>query len=224
MTALAQLKPARYGKSEQSESWVATLSGTGAAVAPSDAALAAYARLGQAQLSAAAGGDAALALQLQQFEQQYPGFAAPAIDRGLLARRLGQLPESESALRQAAQLEPNNALAWTELGVTLREEGKFVDAREAYGQALAHDPDYAPAHRDLGVLLDLYLGDPVAALPEFQRYQQLSGEDKPVSTWIAELRTRTGVKAAAAPEAPGAPAGGAATTEALAAGDNGGPK
>jgi cellulose synthase operon protein C len=224
MVALAQLKPARYGKIEQSENWVATLAPAAAAAAPSGAASTDYEHM--AQLATAAGGDGSeLQLQLQQFELQYPGFAAPAIDRGLLARRLGKLPDSEAALRQATELDSGNALAWTELGVTLRQEGKFSDARAAYAQALEHDADYAPAHRDLGVLLDLYLGDPVAALPEFERYQQLSGEDKPVSTWIAELRTRTGAKAATAPASPAESADkGTPPSDALAAGENGGPK
>jgi tetratricopeptide (TPR) repeat protein len=123
----------------------------------------------------------------------------------LLTRRLGQLPESEKLLRRAVEIDPGSALAWSELGVTLRQEGRFVDARAAYEKALECDPGYAPAHRNLGVLLDIYLAEPMAALPEFERYQQLSGEDKPVSTWIAELRTRTGVKAAPVPEAAPAP-------------------
>jgi Flp pilus assembly protein TadD len=93
-------------------------------------------------------------------------------------------------------------MVWSEFGVTLRQEGKFKEARAAYTQALSIDPDYAPAHRNLGVLLDLYQGDAVAALAEFQRYKQLSGEDKPVSVWLADLRRRTGTRApAAAPPA-----------------------
>jgi hypothetical protein len=65
------------------------------------------------------------------------------------------------------------------------------------------------------VLLDLYLGDPVAALPEMVRYQQLSAEDKPVTTWIAELRARTGIKPPPAPDA--------VTPATAAAGGTGGP-
>jgi len=221
LAALAQLKPARYGKIERSETWVATLSAPGDSAAPSAAAQAEYQRMGQLA-TAGNGADAQLQQQLPQFEVQYPGFAAPVIDRGLLARRLGQLPESEAALRQATQLDPSSALAWSELGVTLRQEGKFSDARAAYAEAIERDGDYAPAHRNLAVLLDLYLADPKAALPEFERYQQLSGEDKPVSTWIAELRTRTGVKAASAPD--GAAALAPPATGELAAGDNGGSK
>jgi hypothetical protein len=65
------------------------------------------------------------------------------------------------------------------------------------------------------VLLDLYLGDPVAALPEMVRYQQLTLEDKPVTTWIAELRARTGIKAPPPPDA--------VTPATAATGTNGGP-
>ena len=36
--------------------------------------------------------------------------------------------------------------------------------------------------------------DPMA-LAEFEQYRKLTGEDKPVSSWIAELRRRTGVAA-----------------------------
>jgi Flp pilus assembly protein TadD len=75
-----------------------------------------------------------------------------------------------------------------------RAQGKFPEARQAYQQSIAADAAYAPAHRNLGVLLDLYLGEPAAALSEMEQYQRLSGEDKPVSGWIAELRHRTGVK------------------------------
>ncbi|HEY3731055.1 MAG TPA: tetratricopeptide repeat protein [Steroidobacteraceae bacterium] len=203
--ALAKLKPARYGKAERSEAWVAGLAPAGAADAPSGAELAAYQRATQL---ASSGRQTDAELELQQFEAQYPGYAAPAIDLGLLARGEGKLADSEADLRRATTLEPGNAMAWSELGVTLRQEGKFGDARSAYAQAIASDANYAPEHCNLGVLLDLYLDDPPAALPEFERYKELSGEDKPVTSWIAELRTRMGIKAAPtgepAPETPAA--------------------
>jgi hypothetical protein len=69
-------------------------------------------------------------------------------------------------------------------------------------------------------LLDLYQGDPAAALPEMERYKALTAEDKPVSSWIAELRTRTGVKAPVAPNPAGAPDASAPDTAAAA--DHGG--
>jgi Flp pilus assembly protein TadD len=136
----------------------------------------------------------------------------------------GALGEAEQSLKRATTLDPGNAAAWSDLGVTLRQEGKFAEARTAYEHALAADADYAPAHRNLGVLLDLYLGDPAAALPEMERYKALSAEDKPVSSWIAELRARTGIKPPAAPAPAGAsePAESAAP-DATAAADHGGP-
>ena len=73
---------------------------------------------------------------------------------------------------------------------------QFAEAAAAYEHAIAADANYAPAHRNLGVVLDLYLGKPERALTEFERYQELSREEKPVSVWIAELKQRTAPKKA----------------------------
>ena len=73
--------------------------------------------------------------------------------------------------------------------------------------ALQQDEWIMPLHRNLGVLLDIYLGDPNAALTQFEQYKQLSGEDKPVSGWIADVRRRAAPKApAASPPPTAAPA------------------
>jgi tetratricopeptide (TPR) repeat protein len=167
--ALAQLKPARYGKSELGEQPLISTSFTGEAV-----------------------------------------WAANDIDIGLSARASGKLAEADTALWRATGREANvnTAVAWDELGITLRMEGKFPEARSAYQQAIAANPDYPLAHRNLGVLLDLYLAEPAAALGEFERYRQLSGEEKPVTGWIAELRARTGIKPAAQPATDAQPAEG----------------
>src|SRR6185437_16385552 len=101
----------------------------------------------------------------------------------------------------------SSAIAWTELGATQRMRGEFKDAEASYEKAIAADPNYAAAYRDLGVVTDLYLGDPERALTAFERYKQITGEDKPVSTWIAELRQRTG-KPAPKPAAKQAPPSG----------------
>ena len=218
--ALAKLKPARYAKIEHSETLIAALAPPPAAAptTPGNAGEAAQADYQHAIMRAAAGEQTEAELQLKQFELQYPGYAAPAIDLGLLARAQGRLADSEAALRRATTIESANAMAWSELGVTLRQEGKFKDAREAYARAISANEAYPYAHCNLGVLLDLYLDDPKAALPEFERYKELSGEDKPVASWIAELRARTGVKAVA----PDAPASEAPASAPVASGNNGG--
>ena len=241
--ALAELSPARYAKTEQWGELQRTLGAPPAATAPAtatppagaapsaaNAAPVAVAPPAPAALPAGATADfsraiaAALSgkttdaeLGFKQMELQYPQLAEPSINLGIVLQGEGKLAEAAEALQRATERAPGNAAAWTELGLVRRALGKFPEAKAAYLQAIAADAGYAPAHRNLGVLLDLYLGDPAAALPEFEQYKQLSGEDKPVSGWIAELRHRTGIKAApppaqaptAAPES--APAAAAAT-------------
>src|SRR5581483_3859342 len=97
--------------------------------------------------------------------------------------------------------------AWNELGATQRLRGEFPDAAASYEKAIAADGNYAAAWRNLGVVSDLYLGDPERALVAFEKYQELTREDRPVTSWIAELRQRTGkppLKPAAAAEKSGA--------------------
>lgn len=260
MDALATLMPARYGKTELSEHWVAVLKAPApptppatpdAAIAatippspPATAPAAAVAKGARAMNTVAktpvasaapppspptppsvpppsaamlqefqhitdlanAGKDIDASLELQQFELRHPGYATPAVDLALLARRGGRLADSEAAATRATRLDPADPVAWSELGVTLRAEGKFAPARSAYTRAIAADANYAPAHRNLAVLLDLYQGDPAGALPEFERYKTLTREDKPVSTWIADVRKRSGAPTGAATSGPAASA------------------
>jgi hypothetical protein len=53
------------------------------------------------------------------------------------------------------------------------------------------------------VLLDLFLDDPLTAQTELETYKTLTGEDKPVSGWLAELRARNKLRAPASEAAPG---------------------
>lgn len=161
------------------------------------------------------GADATQAiLEMQVVTQSYPDLPGPYANLGILYRNANQLGEAEAALAKATERAPWDAQTWTEYGVTLRQAGKFVEARAAYEKALAVNPSYAPAHRNLAVLLDLYLNDPVTAQAEFETYKTLTGEDKPVTGWIAELRARNKAGAprapasdAAAPEATPPPGG-----------------
>jgi tetratricopeptide (TPR) repeat protein len=132
----------------------------------------------------------------------YPQFAAPHVNLALLHRKAGRLDEAEAELERAVERNPGNAVAWNELGLTRRMRGEFGEAAQAYERAIAADDRNAAAHRNFGVLLDLYLGDPERALVELERYKELSGEDRPVSGWIAELRQRTGKPAAPKKQAP----------------------
>ena len=146
-------------------------------------------------------------LGFKQLSLQYPQFAAPLVNLAILQRNDGHLEQAEETLKSAVAHERGSAVAWNELGATQRMRGQFKDAASSYEQAIAADPRYAPAWRNLGVLSDLYLGDPGRALTAFEQYRQLTGEDKPVSGWIAELRQRLGMPPVKHP-APGAPADG----------------
>jgi tetratricopeptide (TPR) repeat protein len=146
-------------------------------------------------------------LGFKQLSLQYPQFAAPLVNVAILQRNAGHLDQAEETLKSAVAHERGSAVAWNELGATQRMRGEFKDAASSYEQAIAADARYAPAWRNLGVLSDLYLGDPGRALTAFEQYRQLTGEDKPVSGWIAELRQRLGMPPVKHP-APGAPADG----------------
>jgi len=131
-------------------------------------------------------------LEFKQISVMYPQLSTPYVNLGLLFRKTGHLDQSEDALKNAVQRNGFSAVAWTELGITQRLRGEFQDAAASYEKAIAADPNYAAAYRNLGVVADLYLADPERALTAFEKYKELTSEDKPVSGWIAELRQRTG--------------------------------
>ncbi|HEY2400330.1 MAG TPA: tetratricopeptide repeat protein, partial [Steroidobacteraceae bacterium] len=122
----------------------------------------------------------------------YPRLSTPYVNLGILYRKSGHLDQSEEALKGAVERNGGSAVAWNELGATQRMRGEFPDAAASYEKAIAADSNYAPAYRNLGVVSDLYLGDPERALMALERYKELTGEDRPVTSWIAELRQRTG--------------------------------
>jgi tetratricopeptide (TPR) repeat protein len=141
-------------------------------------------------------------LEMQVLTQSYPDLPGPYANLGVLHRNANQLAEAEAAFAKATERAPWDAQTWTEYGLTLRQAGKFTEARAAYESAIKANPSYAPAHRNLGVLLDLFLDDPLTAQTELETYKQLTGEDKPVSGWLAELRSRNKVRAPASEAAP----------------------
>jgi tetratricopeptide (TPR) repeat protein len=200
--ALAQLNPGRYGKTELPQDVVSGLTALDPpppAVAPAEAAAPtappparAVADFDRAVGLARAGDTAGAVLEFGQLSLAAPQYPAVFFNLGVVQREAGKLDESEAALRAALERNPASAPIAAELGLTLRHAGKFAEARAAYEQALAADDALAPAHRNFAVLLDLYLFEPAPALVQLERYKELTGEDKPVTGWIAELRKRAG--------------------------------
>jgi tetratricopeptide (TPR) repeat protein len=143
-------------------------------------------------------------LEFKQLAVAYPQLTGAQINLAILQRKTNRLQDAEATLKAAVEKNPTSASAWNELGLTQRMLGRFPDAAASYEKALAADPNFAAAHRNYAVLLDLYLGDPERALTALERYKELTGEEKPVTGWIAELRQRTGKPAT--PRPPAAPA------------------
>jgi Tfp pilus assembly protein PilF len=141
-------------------------------------------------------------LEFKQLTEAYPQYAAPYINLGIIYRNAGQLQEAQQALISATEREAGNVIAWNELGVTYRMLGRFSEAAQSYQRALQLDDTVAVVHRNYGILLDLYMADPVTALTHFERYKELSGEEKPVNGWIAELRQRIGKNSQTPAEGP----------------------
>lgn len=153
-------------------------------------------------------------LEFKQVALQFPQLSSPYVNLGILYRKAGHLEQSEDALKTAVERNDGSAVAWTELGATQRLRGEFPNAAASYEKAIVADPNFAPAYRNLGVVSDLYLGDPERALTAFERYKELTGEEKPVSGWIAELRARTGKPPLKRPQpAPAAGSSGAASQD-----------
>lgn len=187
--------PAKAGSAAPGNTSTAGTSAAGAAAGAThpDVPAAAVSDFSRALKYMRAGNETEAELGFKQVALTYPQFAAPLVNLAILQRKNGHLDEAEKTLKDAVARESGSAVAWTELGATQRMRGEFKDAASSYEQAIMADPRYAPAWRNLGVVSDLYLGDPNRALKAFEQYKELTGEDKPVSGWIAELRQRLGM-------------------------------
>jgi tetratricopeptide (TPR) repeat protein len=137
-----------------------------------------------ARLESLAGADAAAAT---------PPEVAAQFVAGRESLEAGRDAEARELLQAALALDPLNAAGLNRLGVAERRLGRFAEARAAYERAIAADPASAAAERNLALLLDLYLADPAAALPHYERWQGLAGDaDAEAATWLVEVRTRLG--------------------------------
>jgi tetratricopeptide (TPR) repeat protein len=221
--SLAKLLPARYGKTELPGSFHASLvlpvavppvatdeAGAGAAPGTEAPALAPAPAPGlpqpaarltaqheRAVAQANAGQAAEAEIEFRQLIEAAPEFGGAAYNLGVLLAGQGRLQDAEAALREAVQRTPRSPMALTQLGLVQRQLGNFKGAVESYEQALQASPDHAPAWRNLGVVRDVYLADPGAAIEPFERYKALTGEDRPLSSWIADVRQRAGRREAA---------------------------
>ena len=145
-----------------------------------------------------AGETAEAELRFQEFLLQYPAFPGAHVNLAIILADRNDYLAAEASLQQALAIDPAHSVALNRLGMVLRRQGRFEEAQSAYERAVAADPDYAWAYYNLGVLNDLYRRRLGSALTNYERYQELAGEDPLVTKWIADLRRRISAEQRAA--------------------------
>jgi tetratricopeptide (TPR) repeat protein len=159
--ALAELKPARYARAELDPPAVA------------------------------AGADATDEVTASASPNPVPAEIAEQLAAARVSLDAGRDAEAEQLLTMSLGQFPASAEGQNRLGIAHRRLGRMGEARDAYQRAIAADPTMAAPRRNLAVLLDLYLGQPAAALAQYEQYHGLVGDADPDAVaWLAELRTR----------------------------------
>lgn len=102
----------------------------------------------------------------------------------------GRLEQAIELLQARTDAAPDDVLAWNALGVAQREQGDFALAKQAYQKAAALDASAAMAYKNLGILHDLYLHDPISALPYYQTAAKLLPDDALLAKWVVEVERR----------------------------------
>jgi len=98
----------------------------------------------------------------------------------------GQLGAASQTLRQAVQLDPNNAASHHALGLTLLHGGLLSEAATCLRRAVALKPDFASACSDLGIALDR-LGLDLDAIEAYRATVALAPKRTEVHRRLAEL-------------------------------------
>ncbi len=101
-----------------------------------------------------------------------PPSPAPLIAQAIKLLSAGRPAEAILALRQAATLQPGNAIIQHDLGLACLEAGRPAEAAAALRLAIEARPGYADAHFRLGIALEK-LGDNAGAIRAYDRATEL---------------------------------------------------
>src|SRR5579863_7824834 len=101
-----------------------------------------------------------------------PQQVAPLLALATAFLRAGRPADAIAPLRDAALLQPSNAISQHDLGLACLEVNRVPDAIEALQRAIASDPRYTDAHFRLGIALEK-LGDIGGALTAYDSATKL---------------------------------------------------
>jgi TolB-like protein len=96
-----------------------------------------------------------------------PAFEPAALELANLQATLGHASEAIENMRKIASRDPLSTLAWRALARSLLDNGQYDAAREAIGRIRAIGTN--PVAFRLSGQLELYLGNPAAALEQFRK-------------------------------------------------------
>lgn len=129
--------------------------------------------------------------QFKQLAEKYPHLSGPHLNLALLYAQTQRSELAEAEFKQALKTNPDNIAAYNQYGIWLRSQARPQEAEAIYLQALQRAPDNADTHLNLGILYDLSMGKLAEALTHYQRYLELTGDEKsPARAWVADLQRR----------------------------------
>jgi tetratricopeptide (TPR) repeat protein len=116
------------------------------------------------------------------------------VNLGLVYHAQKEDKRAEQAFSDAISANHTNLDAYNQLAILQRETGNFSAAEMNYKKALSIWPFHPASHKNIAILYDLYMGKSAEALPHYEAYLELiGGQDKQVTSWIADLQRRLGV-------------------------------
>jgi len=131
---------------------------------------------------------------LQQVIAENPKLSGAYLNLGFVCRAQNDTARAEQAFTRAIEVNHTNLDAYNALALLQREKGEFAAAESNYRKALSVWPWHPESHKNIAILYDLYMGKQQEALPHYEAYQQLVGDnDKQVNSWIADLQRRLGI-------------------------------
>ena len=129
--------------------------------------------------------------QFQQLAEKYPQLSGPQLNLALLYAQTQKPELAETHFKRAMQINPANLAIYDQYGIWLRGQARFTESETIYQQALARDANRPDTHLNLAILYDIYMGKLPQALEHYQRYLELTHDEKsPVQGWVTELQRR----------------------------------